>query len=61
MVKPPKNMEPEAVNLAKAGRAAGKAFEEDSFRNYMARKIDMQRKQFGLELPPDPRLLAEES
>ena len=30
---------------------------DDGFRNYMARKIDLQRKQFGLELPPDPRLL----
>ena len=55
MVKPPKTMQPEAVDLAKAGRAAGKAFQDDSFRNYMARKIDMQRRQFGLELPPDPR------
>ncbi|CAB9502627.1 DNA polymerase IV [Seminavis robusta] len=56
MVKPSKTMQPEAVDLKKAGRAAGKAFEEDSFRNYMARKIDLQRKQFGLNLPPDPRL-----
>jgi nucleotidyltransferase/DNA polymerase involved in DNA repair len=55
MVKPPKSMQPEGVNLEKAGRAAGKAFEDDSFRNYMARKIDMQRKQFGLLVPPDPR------
>jgi hypothetical protein len=55
MVKPPKTMQPEGVNLEKAGRAAGKAFQDDSHRNYMARKIDMQRKQFGLVLPPDPR------
>lgn len=55
MVKPPKTMQPEAVDLKKADRAAGKAFQEDSFRNYMARKIDLQRKQFGLILPPDPR------
>lgn len=47
-------MEPENVDLAKAGRAAGKSFAEDSFRNYMARKIDLQRKQFGLLLPPPP-------
>ena len=56
MVKPPKTMQPEGVDLKKAGRAAGKAFQEDSFRNYMARKIDLQRQQFGLQLPPDPRL-----
>lgn len=55
MVKPPKTMQPEGVNLEKAGRAAGKAFQDDSHRNYMARKIDMQRKQFGLVIPPDPR------
>lgn len=50
-------MQPEAVNLKKAGRDVNKAFAEDSFRNYMARKIDMQRRQFGLLLPPpaDPR------
>lgn len=54
MVKPPKTMEPEAVNLKKAGRDAQKAFQEDSFHNYMARKIDMQRQQFGLLLPPAP-------
>jgi hypothetical protein len=55
MVKPPKTMQPEGMNLEKAGRAAGKAFQDDSFRNYMARKIDMQRKQFGGVIPPDPR------
>jgi DNA repair protein REV1 len=54
MVKPPKTMQPEAVDLKKAGRDVQKSFEEDSFRNYMARKIDMQRKQFGLLLPPPP-------
>lgn len=47
-------MQPEAVDLKKAGRAAGKAFQEDSFRNYMARKIDLQRKQFGNVPPPPP-------
>lgn len=41
--------------MEKAGRAAGKAFQDDSFHNYMARKIDLQRQQFGVELPPDPR------
>jgi hypothetical protein len=41
--------------LEKAGRAAGKAFQDDSHRNYMARKIDMQREQFGLVLPSDTR------
>lgn len=52
MVKPPKTMEPEAINLRKAGRDASKAFGQDSFRNYMGRKIDLQRRQFGLLLPP---------
>ena len=47
-------MQPEAVDLRKAGRSAGKSFQEDSFRNYMARKIDLQRKQFGVVLPPPP-------
>ena len=27
---------------------------DDGFRNYMARKIEMQRKQFGLVVPPPP-------
>lgn len=54
MVKPPKTMQPEAVQLDKAGRGITKAFTENSFHNYMARKIDMQRKQFGLVLPPPP-------
>jgi Nucleotidyltransferase/DNA polymerase involved in DNA repair len=30
---------------------------DDSFRHYMARKIDLQRQQFGLVLPPDPKRL----
>lgn len=47
-------MQPEAIDLEKAGRAAGKAFQDDSFHNYMARKIDLQRQQFGLVLPPNP-------
>jgi DNA repair protein REV1 len=50
-------MQPEAVNLEKAGRDSGKAFQDDSHHNYMARKIDLQRKQFGLVVPPDPRTL----
>jgi hypothetical protein len=55
MVKPPKTMQPEQVDLSKAGRKAGKAFQEDSFLNYMARKIDLQRQQFGqVALPPPP-------
>ena len=40
--------------MKKAGRAAGRAFQEDSFHNYMARKIDLQRQQFGVVLPPPP-------
>ncbi|EEC44241.1 predicted protein [Phaeodactylum tricornutum CCAP 1055/1] len=54
MVKPPKTMQPEAVDLTKTGRAAGKAFQEDTFHLYMARKIDLQRQQMGLVLPPAP-------
>ena len=54
MVKPPKTMEPEAFNINEAGRGAGKAFQKDSFREYMARKIHLQREQFGVVLPPEP-------
>jgi hypothetical protein len=54
MVKPPKSMQPESVDLNKAGRKSGKSFKQDSFHNYMARKIDLQRSQFGLLLPPPP-------
>jgi hypothetical protein len=42
----PKTMQPEGVDLEKAGRAAEKSFSGRQPRNYMARKIDMQRKQF---------------
>jgi hypothetical protein len=35
-------MQPEAVNLEKAGRASGRAVQDNSFHNCMARKIDMQ-------------------
>lgn len=61
MVKPPKTMQPEAVNLDKAGRSTSASFGEDSFRNYMARKIDMQRQQFGLILPPPPETQNDEA
>ena len=47
-------MQPEAVDLSKAGRSSGRAFQQDSFHQYMARKIDLQRKQFGLVIPPPP-------
>ena len=48
-------MQPEALgNLKKAGRASTKSFGENSFHNYMARKIHMQREQFGVVLPPPP-------
>ncbi|GKY92379.1 hypothetical protein MPSEU_000208800 [Mayamaea pseudoterrestris] len=55
MVKPPKRMEPESVELSKAGRSTSKAFQENSFANYMARKIEGQRQTKGCVLPPDPR------
>jgi hypothetical protein len=54
MVKPPKTMQPEGMDLSKAGRTSRKSFGEDSFHLYMARKIDMQRQQFGVILPPPP-------
>lgn len=47
-------MQPESVDLTKAGRKSGRAFQADSFHNYMARKIDLQRSQFGALLPPPP-------
>ena len=56
MVKPPKTMQPEAVaDMTKAGRDRQKAFGEDSFHTYLARKIDLQRNQFGVQLPPPPQ------
>ena len=57
MVKPSKSMQPEHVDLQEASKRIGKgaAFGEDSFRNYMAMKIAMQRQQFGLILPPPPK------
>jgi DNA repair protein REV1 len=55
MVKPPKTMQPEAISdMRKAGRDRQKAFGDDSFHTYMARKIDRQRHQFGVQLPPSP-------
>jgi BRCT domain, a BRCA1 C-terminus domain len=55
MVKPPKSMRPESVaDMSKAGRAQTKAFQDSSFHTYMARKIYLQRKQFGLVVPPPP-------
>mmetsp|Transcript_42863 Transcript_42863/g.103649 ORF Transcript_42863/g.103649 Transcript_42863/m.103649 type:complete len:1291 (-) Transcript_42863:64-3936(-) len=62
MVKPPKTMQPEHVDVSKAGRKAGSSFKQDSFRNYMARKIDLQRQQFGQpSLPPPPNSLPKSS
>jgi impB/mucB/samB family/BRCT domain, a BRCA1 C-terminus domain len=56
MVKPPKSMRPESVaDMSKAGRAQTKSFQDSSFHTYMARKIHLQRKQFGVVLPPPPR------
>ena len=55
MVKPPKRMEPESVELSKAGRSTSKSFDADSFSNYISRKIHLQRKEKGCALPPDPR------
>ena len=56
MVKPPKTMEPSSItDMTNAGRDRQKAFGDDSFHIYMARKIDMQRHQFGsTQLPPPP-------
>ena len=56
MVKPPRTMEPSAISdMSKAGRDRQKAFGDDSFHVYIARKIDMQRNQFGnQQLPPSP-------
>ena len=57
MVKPSKSMQPENVDLKRAGRktGSGAAFGEDSFHNYMALKIAGQRDQFGLIIPPPPK------
>ncbi|KAL3906895.1 MAG: hypothetical protein SGILL_009091, partial [Bacillariaceae sp.] len=55
MVKPPKTMQPEQIDVSKAGRGSGKSFKKSSFHDYMARKISMQRSQFGNNvLPPPP-------
>jgi len=48
-------MQPEAIgDMKKAGRASTKSFGDDSFRTYIARKISLQREQFGVLLPPPP-------
>jgi hypothetical protein len=46
-------MQPEVAGCT-TGRAPGRSFQDDSFIHYMARKIDMQRQQFGVKLPPPP-------
>ena len=63
MVKPPSTMQPEHVARSKldAGRKSGTSFQDDSFHNYMARKIEIQRKQFGVVLPPPPLPQEDES
>lgn len=38
----------------KGGRSFDAVPADDGFRNYMSRKIELQRKQFGLVLPPPP-------
>jgi DNA repair protein REV1 len=38
----------------KGGRSFDSVPADDGFRNYMSRKIELQRKQFGLVLPPSP-------
>ena len=56
-------MQPEHVSRTKldAGRKSGTSFQDDSFHNYMARKIEIQRKQFGVVLPPPPLPQEDES
>lgn len=54
MVKPPKTMQPEAVNLREIEKKGTRGMGGDDFRNYMARKIDLQRQQFGNQIPPPP-------
>jgi len=38
----------------RSGRSFDSVPADDGFRNYMSRKIELQRKQFGLVLPPPP-------
>ncbi|KAG7350864.1 nucleotidyltransferase/DNA polymerase [Nitzschia inconspicua] len=58
MVKPSKSMQPEQVDevALRAGRNKKNSMRDgsNSFHNYMARKIAVQRQQFGLVLPPPP-------
>eukprot|EP00934_Nitzschia_sp_Nitz4_P007344 Nitzschia sp. Nitz4//scaffold134_size62860//8067//12052//NITZ4_006321-RA/size62860-processed-gene-0.71-mRNA-1//1//CDS//3329535475//7334//frame0 len=58
MVKPPKTMQPEGRpdNVKQRQR---RGMEQDSFHNYMARKIELQRQQFGLLIPPPPPIPTE--
>lgn len=62
MVKPPAWMQPEAVDdISKGGREKRRSFESGSFGLYMARKIEQQRQQFGLQLPPTPESAEEQT
>jgi hypothetical protein len=63
MVKPSRTMQPEQVDerTLKAGRKSGSSFSDmNTFHNYMARKIAVQRQQFGLVLPPPPTTKVEQ-
>ena len=57
MVKPPKTMQPEGIDKSPDVKNPHKGMREDTFHHYMARKISLQRQQFGIEshLPPPPR------
>jgi DNA repair protein REV1 len=52
MVKPPKTMQPEGISSDTTKK--NRDMDGDSFRHYMARKIELQRLQFGIQqhLPP---------
>jgi DNA repair protein REV1 len=54
MVKPSKRMQPEAVDLDEINKKGTRGMGGDDFSNYLARKISLQREQFGLVLPPEP-------
>ena len=54
MVKPSKSMQPEAVNMDDINKKGTRGMGGDDFRNYMARKINLQREQFGVVLLPPP-------
>jgi hypothetical protein len=55
MPKPPKTMQPEAIDLTKAGRSSGGFSDDNTFSNYLGRKIYLQRQQLGLVIPPAPQ------